>query len=159
VRYYFLDSSAFVKLYANEPGSMRVRDMVRSAIAQPPSAQILMSELTLPEAASALTLSAQAPDAARRGLSRLALRGALEALRRDFEVKWQFTMIDVSQVTVRAAALAHTHRLKGADAVHLASALDARSALPAESEFYFVGCDHRLNAAASAEGLAVIDPS
>ena len=49
--------------------------------------------------------------------------------------------------------------VRGADAVQLATALAVRMDLPEDAEFYFVSSDVSLNAAAAAEGLAVIDPA
>ena len=51
------------------------------------------------------------------------------------------------------------HKLRGADAVHLATALATRQDVPLDSEFYFVSSDVALNRAAVAEGLEVIDPA
>jgi predicted nucleic acid-binding protein len=58
-----------------------------------------------------------------------------------------------------AAALVWKHRLRGADAVHLATALEVRKNVSNGAEFYFVSTDALLNRAATAEGLAVIDPA
>jgi hypothetical protein len=58
-----------------------------------------------------------------------------------------------------AAALVWRHSLRGADAVHLATALAVREEMADETEFYFVSSDLSLNRAAQAEGLAVIDPA
>ena len=58
-----------------------------------------------------------------------------------------------------AAALVWKHGLRGADAVHLATALAAREELAEVEEFYFVAGDVALNRAAAAEGLDVIDPA
>ncbi|MFL5537867.1 MAG: hypothetical protein ACJ8J0_02690, partial [Longimicrobiaceae bacterium] len=62
MRHYFLDASAVVKLYAVEPGSRRVKDMVRSAAVEPPAARIVVAGLTHPEAVSGITQAAFAPD-------------------------------------------------------------------------------------------------
>jgi len=58
-----------------------------------------------------------------------------------------------------AAALVWRHSLRGADAVHLATALAVREEMVEETEFYFVSSDLSSNRAAQAEGLAVIDPA
>jgi len=58
-----------------------------------------------------------------------------------------------------AATLVWKHRLRGADAVHLATALAVREEMAEKTEFYFVSSDVALNRAAQAEGLVVIDPA
>jgi hypothetical protein len=56
-----------------------------------------------------------------------------------------------------AAALVARHRIRGFDAVHLATALAVRDATPQDT-FTFVSADVKLNAAALAEQLAVHPP-
>lgn len=40
--YYFFDTSAFVKLYAYEPGEREIRDILSAAVAPTPAAGILV---------------------------------------------------------------------------------------------------------------------
>ncbi|HEX8430173.1 MAG TPA: hypothetical protein VF625_02755 [Longimicrobium sp.] len=57
-----------------------------------------------------------------------------------------------------AAALVARHRIRGFDAVHLATALTMRSLAAPHDTFTFVSADVKLNAAAVAERLAVHPP-
>ncbi|HEV2121331.1 MAG TPA: hypothetical protein VGW38_00960, partial [Chloroflexota bacterium] len=52
--YYFLDTSAFVKIYAYEPGERQVRAVLSAAVAPTPAARIVVCDLVIPEAMSAL---------------------------------------------------------------------------------------------------------
>lgn len=66
---YFLDTSAVVRLYTTETGWVRVRNLLRSANADPATATVCCCDLALPETVSALRQIAVGPEAARRGLS------------------------------------------------------------------------------------------
>lgn len=83
-----------------------------------------------------------------RRLSRTAATGAARRLESDWE---SVTPLRVDRpVSMMAGALAVRHRLRGLDAIHLASALTVRSAEPVVLTF-----DLRLAQAARKEGLAV----
>lgn len=67
----------------------------------------------------------------------------------------RFVVLPVAEaVVVRSLACVRRHRLRGADAVQLASALVAREADPAVATM--AAFDRSLRAAASAEGLALL---
>jgi uncharacterized protein len=67
----------------------------------------------------------------------------------------RFAVLPVADaVVVRSLACVRRHRLRGADAVELASALMAREADPAVSTMAVF--DRRLRTAASAEGMALL---
>ena len=159
MRHYFLDASAVVKLHAVEPGSRRVKDMVRSAAAEPPTARIVVAGLSHPETVSGITQAAFAPDAARRGLSPAAANRTRIQIAATFAADAPFTVLEPPGIMPQAAELVWRHRIKASDAVQLATALYARTVLTGWSEFYFVGSDGRQNSASLAEGLPVIDPA
>lgn len=159
MRHYFLDSSAITKLYVLEPGSKRVRDMMRSARSFPRSTQVFICDLAHPETASALRQIVDGTDAAKRGIGSLERRTLPGDLIQDFRRGGVLNISEASQVMDAAADLVWRHRIKGADAIHLAAALEIRASLPLGIEFYFVGTDRQQNAAAKAEGLEVIDPT
>ena len=71
-----------------------------------------------------------------------------------------FIQIQLTTETInRAKDLARDMALRGADAVHLASALVLQSRLvDAEDRLIFVAADRELQEAAQASGLAIIDP-
>ena len=139
----FVDTSVLVKLYLAEPGSERMRE----AAAQ---------EDTL--AASLLAFAEIHATFARRRREELLLASELEELQLRFAEDWE----ELMQIPVGAETLAFVpglcerHPLRGADAVHLASAL----LLHREGmEILFACSDRNLLGAAAAEGLAIFDPS
>ena len=71
-----------------------------------------------------------------------------------------FIQIQLTTETInRAKDLARDMALRGADAVHLASALVLQSRLvDAEDRLIFVAADRELQEAAQASGLAIVDP-
>ena len=58
-----------------------------------------------------------------------------------------------------AADIAERHPIKGADAVHIASALIARDSAPVPERFFFVSDDAGQGRVAEAEGLQVLRPA
>lgn len=159
MRHYFLDTSALVKAYAWEDGSRLVRDIFRGSAVVPAENLIVVSVLAHPEAASALHNIMATPQAAQRGLGAYERRTLPGVLARQFSSAEPLVVTPADPHAHAAAALSWKHRVKGADAVHLATALAFRDELPEETEFYFVSSDIQLNRAAAAEGLAVIDPA
>jgi len=159
VRHYFLDTSAFVKAYAWEDGSRRVRDIVRGSITVPADNMIVVSVLAHPETASALHAIMAGPWAAQRGLGAYERRTLPDVLTLQFSGTEALVVTPADPQVSAAATLVWKHGVRGADALHLASALDFRDGLPEQSEFYFVSSDSSLNRAAAAEGLDVIDPT
>jgi predicted nucleic acid-binding protein len=77
----------------------------------------------------------------------------------DGDLRESFDIVELDEpVMERATVMARTHGLRGADAVQLACAVLARSAMPS-TELVLLSCDAELNAAATAEGLPVEDPN
>ena len=157
MRHYFFDASAVVKLYVAEPGSSAVRDMVRSAVVNPPSSRVFRCDLSLPETFSALQQIERRPTSARRGMSRSALRTLLPRVRADFMVTSPMSIVRASHCMPLAADIVERHRLRPADAVQLAAALRLKTLLPL-SELQFVSSDEEQCRAAQAEGLPVVRP-
>jgi predicted nucleic acid-binding protein len=156
---YFFDTSAVVRLYTTEPGSLHIRDLVRSAALEQATATVLVCDLARPETFAALRKIATGPDAASRGLSRAALRLMLPRVRRDFGEQEHFFVVPASPCMVVAADIAERHPIKGADAVHIASALVARDSAPVPERFFFVSDDVGQSRVAAAEGLRVLRPA
>jgi predicted nucleic acid-binding protein len=159
VRTYFFDTSAVVRLYTTEPGALLVREMVRSAAAGTSIAAVLACDLARPETFAALRKIATGADAARRRLSRAALRLMLPRIRGDFGEQEQFYLVPATPCMALAAEIAQRHPIKGADAVHIASALLARDSAPVPERFYFVSDDAGQVRVAEAEGLQVLRPA
>lgn len=139
----FADSSALVKLYADEEGCETVRSW----------SDLVVSHLARVEVAAAIWRKQRmfdlAPDAA-------------ATLVADFEADWfgdgstqsRFAVVAVTgDVLDDAARLARVHGLRAYDAVQLASALLASAADPDLTAF--AAYDVALRAAATAEGLAL----
>lgn len=156
---YFLDTSAVVRLYTTEPGSLLVRDLVRSAAVEHGTATVVVCDLAQPETFAALRNIAASREAARRGLSGAALRQMLPRVRRDFGDQEHFFVVPASPCMALAAEIAERNPVKGADAVHIASALAARQASPVPDRFFFVSEDAGQGRVAEAEGLQVLRPA
>jgi predicted nucleic acid-binding protein len=137
----YLDTSSLVKLYVAEPCSDAVRGLVAQANV------VATSGIAYPEARAAL---------ARRRRERALTVGAFTRAKRAFEDDWtKFLAVEVSASVCREAGeLAERYRLRGYDAVHLASYLEiARGAGVAETQFS--SFDDRLNRAAQTAGRAM----
>jgi predicted nucleic acid-binding protein len=132
----YFDTSAFVPLFVDEPTSEAVSELWKVA------ERIVSSRLVYAEARAAL---AQAERLAR--LDRRQLRTAVHALD---TVMGDVDLVEADDIVVRrAGALAEQHRLRGYDAVHLASA-----ELVADRSLVLAAGDKKLVAAAAEIGLA-----
>jgi uncharacterized protein len=139
----FLDTSALVKLYIAEPGSERMREAAGRG--EP----VVVSVLAFAEIHATF---------ARRRREELLTDTELEQLLLGFASDWEeLKQVPVGAVVLnRVPGLCKHHPLRGADAVHLASAL----LLHEEGlEVIFACSDRHLLEAASAEGLATFDPA
>ncbi|MCR4420252.1 MAG: type II toxin-antitoxin system VapC family toxin [Clostridia bacterium] len=137
----YLDTSALVKLYVLEPGSEAVRRLVGEA------AVAATSIVAYPEARAALA----------RGLRDGLLdekdyRQVVAALESDWP---RYLALEVSDSLARfAGELAEKHRLRGFDAIHLASALTLKVRV---KDRVVAGCfDERLWEALRAVDLEVL---
>jgi predicted nucleic acid-binding protein len=133
----YFDSSALVKLVVEEPGSSLVAQLWDGCDAA------LSSRLAYPEVCAALAAAARNHD-----LDDDALRAAEQA----WQEFWAATRpVELTPaVERRAGDLAREHALRGADAVHLASALAI-----GEPDLIIAVWDRRLHAGALAAGSNV----
>jgi predicted nucleic acid-binding protein len=139
----FLDTSALVKVYVSELGSERMREAARR---------------DEPKAASVLVFAEMHATFARRRREELLTPSELAQVQRDFGNDWErLTRISVVDAVLRLVpGLCERHSLRGADAVHLASAL----LLHEEGlEIIFACSDRNLLGAVDAEGLVIFDPA
>jgi uncharacterized protein len=141
---HFLDTSALVKRYINEPGSERLLERTFAN----PDVEVMVSSLTYYEMYATF--------------SRLLRDGDLtvaehQAVLKSFERDWgSFVVVDLGpQVHSLVPELARAHNLRGADLCQLASAMymHARRALD-----IFVACDVRLANAAIMIKLPLYNP-
>ena len=133
----YFDSSALVKLLVDEPGSEDAAALWDGCDAA------VSSRLAYPEVCAALAAASRGRDLDEESLA---------SCERDWEDFWAaIRPVEFTERVSRAAGgLAKRHHLRGADAVHLASALEVdRSAL------VVAVWDRRLHAGAAAEHLAV----
>jgi predicted nucleic acid-binding protein len=140
----FADSSALVKLYADEIGSAEVAEHTH----------LVVSQLARVEVPAALWRKQ------RMGELAASDAGVLVA---DFEADYfgdvdsapRFSVISVTAAIMDAAArLLGVHGLRAYDAMQLASALAVADVVPEGIDF--LAYDRGLTAAAAAEGLAVV---
>lgn len=133
----YFDSSALVKLVLDEDGSDIVAELWNACDVA------LSSRLAYPEVCAALAAAGRNHDLTASEVSAAAA---------DWELFWQsMRPVELSSDVERAAgSLAAHHQLRGADAVHLASALALGS-----SDLTVAVWDRRLHAGAAAVGLAV----
>lgn len=133
----YFDASALVKLVVEEPGSE-----IAAALWDGCDAAV-SSRLAYPEVCAAL---------ASAGRNRAIDEGSLARCEQDWEGFWaEIRPVELTPaVEMAAGQLAKRHALRGADAIHLASALQLGTA-----DTVVAVWDRRLHAGASAEGLAV----
>jgi predicted nucleic acid-binding protein len=147
VIFYYLDASAWVKRYYQEPGTRWVADL----FSQHP--MVVCSSLGLIEVMATLVRKQRAGE-----ISSSALAPKLQEVEEDWR---RFLQV---HLTVEAVGLAKEmvkdFALRGADAIHLASArMVSRRFEGEEDRLSFVTSDQALKAAARSSGLVVIDPS
>lgn len=136
----YFDSSAFVKLLVEEDGSDLGAALWDGADA------VVSSRLAYPEVRAALAAAGRDRRLEAEGVERAGVA---------WEDYWAATRpVELSAaVTARAGKLASLYALRGADAVHLASAL----AVGAE-ELLFAAWDRRLRAGVEAAGIELAPP-
>jgi len=142
---YYLDASAWLKRYLAEPGANSMRRLFSR---QPALACSVLGRV---EVVAALS---------RRNHAKHDL-GRLSASLADAEQIWpRFLQIETSeQIAERASRLALRLGLRGADAIHLSSALYLNGLPHGCSALTFVCADRELNEAADTVGLATLDPT
>ena len=138
----YLDTSALVKLWTQEPGAQEVEDATRSA------SVVSTSVVSYAETRSAFAR------ALREGRWTTTTH---ETAVGDLDHLWpQLMRIRVSNgLSFEAGALAQRHRLRGFDAIHLASALRTRAHLDVD-RVTFACFDERLAQGAREIGMEVV---
>jgi hypothetical protein len=148
---YYLDASAVVKRYADAPGSTWIRHLTNAQAHH----TIVRAEITLAEVAAALSAKHRAPG----GLTQAQRDRVLSRFLQDCAEHYLLLPVD-RPVIDRAVELTQRHRLRGYDAVQLATALVTGETLQAQHlpAPVFVAADGDLLIAATAEGLQIENP-
>jgi uncharacterized protein len=148
---YFFDTSALVKRHVNEVGSPWVRSLVRAKA----SHRVYIARITAVEVSSAITRRQHKGD-----LSPAQAGAILGHFRRHLTQRYRVLELTPSLFT-KAMLAARKHRLRAYDAVQLAVALEVHR-LHQDAGLgpvTLVSADQDLNTAATAEGMAVDDPT
>ncbi len=144
---YYFDASAWVKRYYLETGTVWIQDLFFQ------NPLMACSNLGFIEVAATLARKRKADE--------------IDTIQHDqkqseLESDWEnFIQIQCSdKVTSKAIDLAKSYALRGADAIHLASALHLYGLFSfTEHQLIFVTSDIELKEAAQAAGLNVVDPN
>jgi hypothetical protein len=145
--FYYLDSNAWVKRYYYEIGTIWVQELFAN------EKNIICSSLGLIEVISVL---------ARKWKAGTINLSTLEKKIQDIENDWKhFIQEDLSTEVIEVAKrLSKELALRGADAIHLASALVAqRNFAEEDDQLILVTSDIEMKNAAEASNLMVIDPN
>lgn len=147
---YYFDTSALVKLYVKEVGSLWLKNIYDTA-----NEIITFTKIGIVEAAAALARRQRGNEITYNDQRLLYIKMLRDANRR-------FRVFAVSDdVIYEAAELTQRYPLRGYDAVHLAAALEINrqfvfNRLPSIT---FVSADEKLRQAASDEGFITENPS
>ena len=137
----YLDTSSLVKLYVEETDSEKINSIANKA------AVISTSKIAYAEARSAFARKQR-----EGGFSVSILRKVVEDFNKDWE---SYFLIEVTDGLIRFAGdMAEKYLLRGFDSIHLASAVNLKNKINADT--YFSSHDTRLNQAAEREGMSVI---
>jgi hypothetical protein len=148
---HYLDSSALVKIYIDEPGS----DWMRRQRRRSQRGEIFISELSGAEVFAALHRRFRAGE-----ISTDSLESACRLFHNDFENF--FVRLPAKKAVVdKGMQLIQKYPLRGYDSIQLATAITFLEELQQlNGKFLFFLCaDRILNQSAQGEGLTVINPS
>ena len=138
----YLDTSALIKRFVEERGSSLIQTLVTR------NEPVATAKIAYAEVYAGLT---------RRRWEGDLSSGQYVLACRQFEYDWRaYVQVDLrDEILVLARDLIQRHRLKGFDAIHLASALSLKSALG--QDIRFVAADTRLLRSAEAERLQTLN--
>ncbi|MBI1879257.1 MAG: type II toxin-antitoxin system VapC family toxin [Chloroflexi bacterium] len=150
--FFLLDTSAIVKRYKTEVGTIWVEALTDLTTKN----TIILSEITLAEVAAALAALHRVPGGVTKPERDRALKLFLGHCDRNYR------LIAVNRSIIdRAVSLTQNHKLRGYDAVQLATGLITHQSLTTAklSSLTFITADDDLLAAAQAEGLTSDNPN
>ena len=149
--HYYLDSSAIVKRYVAETGTVWINNLCLTS-----SGHVLYTvRITGAEIVAALFRRARTG-----ALATSDAQAAATRFKADYYGRYQ--VIEVNERLIDLAMmLAEKHGLRGYDSVQLAAALELQAvrALASLSAITFVCADNKLNSAAVSEGLSAENPN
>lgn len=146
---YFFDSSALVKHYIEEQGSIWVGIILADL-----QNLIYLSTLTKLEITAALVRRVQGSPAIQQDVD-----ARLSRFEKDFAIRFISVDLDRSILSMATDA-ARRLRLRAADAIQFATAMTVSAQVPAsEGPLVFVTSDLELIAACKTSGIATVDPS
>lgn len=150
--YFYFDSSALVKRYLTEIGSAWVLTLTASSAGH----AIMVAEITRVEVAAALAARHRATG----GITHKERDDALDLLLKHCDTEYQISSLSRTIIN-RAVNLTQNHRLRGYDALQLATALVTNEALVITglSPLTLIAADNDLITAARVEGLAADNPN
>ena len=146
--FYFLETSALVKLYVRESGTERVLALANRTTEN----RLAILALTQAELRSAVRRRERNGE-----IPPLVATQLLETFKRHLETRFVSQMINDFILDV-ASALVDRHALRAYDAVQLAGYVALRGSTGTEVPV-FVCSDHALLEAAGLEGIPILDPS
>jgi predicted nucleic acid-binding protein len=143
---YYLDASAWVKRYYQEKGTKWVQELFSR------NEPVASATLGVIEVAATLSRKRKAQE-----ITLLQLKQKIEELDDDWV---HFVQIQMTrELTISAKEIAHKHALRGADAIHLASAMRLEKRVAGhKGRMIMVASDAELIKAAKEVGLDVLDP-
>ncbi|RME85332.1 MAG: PIN domain-containing protein [Caldilineae bacterium] len=151
MNFFFIDASALVKRYHNEPGSDVVNHLLDELLASAPE-RVAVSPLILTETISVLNRVHNEGRISARLFEQATARILLEA--RDMDVQ----VVD-NRAILQSIPLIIRHNINSADAIHLHQLLNLHHLLhPLGHTLVLVAADRRLLRAAEDEGLLTLDP-
>ena len=145
---YYLDTSAILKRYRNEPGTEAIDRLFDSP---QPDSQFYISFLTILELTSSILRLVKGGQLTQNLADNMLAR---------FQEDTQDTLriLPLTDAILNGAvAVVEQHQLRSADAIHLATASSIFSLAP-EAEAILVSSDRELLAAAANSGMGVLDP-
>jgi predicted nucleic acid-binding protein len=148
---YFVDSSALVKRYVQETGTLWVRSVTRHN----PLNRIYLARITVVEVTAAVARR-------RKGRTLTSPRASSILHRFRKHVAGRYSIVEITPALLNEATkLANSHELRAYDSVQLAVALEVNRIYQTRGSgpITLISSDRDLNAAASAEGMAVEDPN
>lgn len=139
----YFDSSALVKRYIEEKGSDKVNALLEE------KSVAATSRLTYAEILAAITRRHKAGDIE---------TPAFEKIKKAFKADWKsFTVVEMrTEVFEFVDTVIDRHALKGADSVHLSTALWLKQTM--NEDVVFVASDLELLKAAKAEKVRILNP-